>query len=212
MIKDQWLDYNKFMKQKIAKIISDIFFNPAVLAIVILIVAVLKSAMPWAETTSWILAVIVLNGVIPGLFYLFFTHRGYVFDDTLQNKKVLRERVIVFSIFLGLVTFELLILVSTHPYQPLLAIFSGGIITLMIAALITYFWKISIHALMITFFVTMFILIYGWQIWYISALIPLVFWSRLVLFRHTPWQLFIGFLLSLAVVFSTFYFFGLVNF
>lgn len=198
------------MKQKIANLISNIF-NPAILAIVMLLVAVLKSSMTQVETTSWILAIIVLNGVIPGLFYLFFTHHGWVFDDTLQNKKILRERTILFSIFLVLATLELLILVSTHPYQPILTVFSGGIVTLIIIGLITYFWKISIHATMITFFVVMFILLYGWRIWLILLLIPIIFWSRLMLKRHNFWQLLFGFILSLIIVLGTFYVYGLVK-
>lgn len=199
------------MKQKIARVVSDILFNPGVLAIIILIVAVLKSSMPETIMYCWLIAVIVLNGVIPGLFYLFFTSRGYVFDTREQNIKIRKERIIIFSVFLALVTLELLILVSTRIYQPLLAVFTGGIITLVVGSIITYFWKISVHSAMITFFVAMLVIIFGWQVWYAVVLIPIVWWSRLVLNRHTLLQLLFGFFLSLAIIVSTFYMYSLIE-
>lgn len=199
------------MKQKIARVVSDILFNPGVLAIIILIVAVLKSNIPEITMYCWLIAVIVLNGIIPGLFYLFFTSRGYVFDTREQNMKIRKERIIIFSVFLALVTLELLILVSTHIYQPLLAVFAGGIITLVVGSIITYFWKISVHSAMTTFFVAMLVIIFGWQVWYAIVLIPIVWWSRLVLNRHTLLQLFFGFLLSLAIIMVTFDMFSLIS-
>lgn len=167
--------------------------------------------MSTQTTLCWILAVLVLNAAIPGLFYMFFTSRGYVFDDTLQNKKVQRERLIIFSIFLTVITLELLILVSTGVYQPLLAVFTGGILTIVLGGMITYFWKISIHASLTTFFVVMLIVIFGWKVWPVVFLIPLIFWSRIVLNRHTFLQLFFGCLISLAIVLTTFNLFGLLS-
>ncbi|MCL5795474.1 MAG: hypothetical protein M1338_03890 [Patescibacteria group bacterium] len=199
------------MNKKIASFVSNYLLNPGVLALVILVMAVLRSRMPENTLICWLLAILVLNTAIPGLFYLFFTSHGFVFDATLQNKKVNRERLAILGIFLALITLELLILVSTGAYQPLLAVFAGGILTIVIGGAITYFWKISIHATLTTFFVAMIILLYGWNFWPVIFLIPLVFWSRIILNRHTFLQLLFGCILSLAIVLVTFNVFGLLS-
>lgn len=197
-------------KEKIANFISEVL-NPGILAIIILLVAVLKSKIPEPQLAGWIIAIIVLNGIVPGIIYLFFTSRGYVFDDSLFNKQVQKERIIIFSVFLAIVALELLILVLTNVYQPLLAVFTGGVITLVIGGLITYFWKISVHSTLTTFFVVMLVLLFGWQVWLVILLIPLVFWSRITLARHTFLQLFFGFIFSLAVVLIIFNIFGILS-
>lgn len=195
---------------KFAELVSDIF-NPGILAIIILLVAVYKSSMPSNVSTCWYIGILVLNGVIPGMIYLFFTHRGFVFDDTLHNDDVHRERVIIYGIFLALTAIELLIMISArHYYQPLLATFVGGIGAIIIGGILSYFWKVSMHSSMITFFVLMLILIFGPAWWPAIFLIPLIWWSRLVLYRHTIWQLLVGMILSIMVAFGTFLFFGLI--
>lgn len=187
-------------KKKIATIISAIA-NPGILAVVILVVAIFKSPFNQIETICWLLAILVLNGLIPALVYLFFTSRGFVFDDTLHNDKVHRERIILFGLFLALACWELLMLVLTKNfYQPLLAVLIGGIIAIILTGIISYFWKVSMHSSIITFFVMMIILMYGRQFWPIAILIPIVWWSRIILHRHTIWQLLAGFVLSITIV------------
>lgn len=199
------------MKTKMANFISNLS-NPGLLAVLILLAAVFKSKMPSTDTVVWVLAILILNTLIPGLIYLFFTTRGYVFDDSLQNKKVQRERLILFLVFLILVVLELLVLIGTkNYYQPLLAVMVGGIITIALGSLVTFFWKISVHAVMITFFVAMVILMVGWSYWPVALLIPLVMWSRLVLYRHNIWQLILGMIFSLIIVIATFGFYGILN-
>jgi len=195
---------------KFAEYISTIF-NPGVLAILILLAAVYKSGMPFSVAVGWYVAILVLNGLIPGLVYLFFTSKGYIFDDTLHNKKVHRERVVLFGLFLTVTAIELLILVCTRMfYQPMYAVLVGGIVAIVIAGGVSYFWKVSMHSSMITFFVLMLILIFGPAWWSVIFLIPLVWWARLVLYRHTIWQLLAGMIFSIIVALGTFWFFGLI--
>lgn len=191
--------------QVIAELVSLVILNPAFLGIIILVIGVLRSKMSQIETLAWLLGVLTLNGLIPILFYLFFTKKGHVFDDTLDNPKVQKERIGFFMIFICLVSGQLLILASTKQYQPLLAILSGGLIALIMVMGITYFWKISLHSGMTTIFVLMLIYLYGIEkIWPSFFLIPLVFWSRIVLFRHTLAQLLGGIITACLVVLLTY--------
>ena len=197
-------------KKTFAEIISKLF-DPPVLGIVILLVAIGKSKMSMELSIVWTLSVLFLNGFVPFLFYLYFTKKGMVFDDTLEDEKVHKQRIVIFLVFFSIVAIELLILVLTQIYQPLLAIFSGGLIALGLAIIITYWWKISLHSSLVTIFVAMLIFIYGLKVWPVILFIPLVFWSRLYMKRHTFAQLFGGFVVSLLIVGSVFYLYGIMR-
>lgn len=196
-------------KKKLAKFISWLF-DPPFFAIAILIVAILRSPMTPIETVSWIIGVIVLNAFVPLIFLHYFTAQGLVFDDELKNEAVHRQRIQIFIVFLIMVTLQFILLLCTKQYQPLLAVFTGGIIAITLCIIITYFWKISLHGAMTTFFIAMIIYIYGWQYWPIIFFIPLVGWSRIELNRHTVWQFIAGCALAVAVVVGTFFLYQIV--
>src|SRR3990167_839699 len=196
-------------KKTIAQLISRIF-DPAVLGVVILLVAIGKSPMNYTEMFAWLLVIVILNGLVPLLFLIYFTNHGYVFDDVLTNSGVHQQRIRLFLVFWTVVAVELLVLVSTPQYQPLLAVFTGGLIAATFAVIITRFWKISLHSALATFFVAMLIFIYGTNIWPVILFIPLVFWSRMYLHRHTFWQLSAGMLMAFFIILATFYMYGLI--
>jgi membrane-associated phospholipid phosphatase len=200
---------NNTLSDSIAKIIS-IIFDPAALGILILVVAIIRSHMPSFETIGWIISVIVLNGIVPLIFLVYFYRKGYVFDDVLQKKDVHKQRVRLYYVFLTVVAIELIYLYFTIHYQPLYAVLTGGFVAIVIALAITYFWKISLHSSIVTLFVAMLLFIYGSKVAVVIAFIPLVFWSRIVLKRHTFGQLFAGFILALIIAVGIFYMFGLV--
>lgn len=196
-------------KIKIAKFISFVF-DPALFAIIILITAILKSPMSGMETISWIIGVVALNAFVPFLFLHYFTIKGLVFDDELKNEEVHRQRIRIFIVFLVVVVLEFFILLGTTQFQPLLAVFTGGIIAISLCIMITYFWKISLHAAMTTFFIIMIIYMYGWQFWPLVFFIPLVGWSRVVLKRHTVWQYIAGCTLAIVVVTGVFFLYKII--
>lgn len=74
-------------------------------------------------------------------------------------------------------------------------------VILIIAATITFYWKISIHALFSTMAIIM--LIQTVSMWYVLlfALLPGLYWSRIYLHKHKYWQLVAGSLLSLVLLF-----------
>ncbi|EKD56710.1 MAG: hypothetical protein ACD_58C00118G0009 [uncultured bacterium] len=193
---------------KFAELIS-IIFNPFALGLAILVMAIVKSKMPQVEQLVWIITVTVLNGAVLALIYWIFINAGYIFDDSVQNKKILHGRLVLLTLLLVLVTIELLVLVSTSAYQPLLAVYIGGVLTLVLGLLITNFWKISWHSTMITFFTGMFVFMYNYRAWPLVLVFITVIWSRILLKRHTIWQLTAGVLLSIIVIIAVFGYFGL---
>ena len=195
---------------KIANIVSDVF-NPVALAIIILVAAVYKSKMPDHLEMYWYIAIFVLDVLIPGLVYLFFTKKGFVFDGALANEKIKKERIILLGIFLLVTVVEILVVqISGYVYQPLYAVLIGGAISLVIASIISYFWKISMHSSGVTMLVMMFLLVFGMSMWPLIILIPLVWWARLVLKRHNIWQLLAGCALSIGIIYLVFMHYMLV--
>lgn len=194
---------------KFAEIIS-IIFNPLLIGLVVLIIAITKSGMSSALETQWIIASFVANGLILGLIYWYLRNLGYIFDDSIDNKKIRHGRLILLLNVLAIVFLESLVIFFTKIYQPILAVFVGGLFTIIIGMIITNFWKISWHSSAITYFVSMFIFIFKWKIWPILILMVLIFWARIYLKRHTIWQLIGGVLLSLLVMYATFSFFALI--
>lgn len=88
-----------------------------------------------------------------------------------------------------------------HQYFPFLdTMFLRAGIIIVISGLITLKWKISFHSIGYTSFCLTFYELFGLP-WLISlVLLPIVFWSRLYLKRHTFGQLLMGSLLCLVVV------------
>lgn len=64
---------------------------------------------------------------------------------------------------------------------------------------VTTVWKISYHAAVNTFGTLLVNFLYGWQFSWLYLLIPLVYWGRLTLKRHTHAQLLAGILVSGAI-------------
>lgn len=193
------MQQKKNLKIIIAETVSYIL-DPVFLGLLIIFTLIFKSKMPHEIMMGWLISAFVLNALIPAAAYWFFTNHGYVFDDKLSNSKVKKQRIIIFIIFLASMAIELLIMTSTQIYQPFFNVLAGGIVTIVIGSFISYFWKISVHSSMSTFFASMVVIVFGWQFWPIFAIIPLVVWSRLVMHRHNLYQLIAGIALSLTVV------------
>lgn len=83
-----------------------------------------------------------------------------------------------------------------------------NLVTVMLAAfmiglilmLITFWWKISMHASILSGSIAALAAIYGQIVWPAFLLIILVGWSRVVLKRHTTTQVIAGSLLSITLI------------
>ena len=91
--------------------------------------------------------------------------------------------------------------ILSHLYFPFMdGMFLRASIVIIVAGLVTLKWKISFHAIGYTSFCFTFVELFG-PIWGITLiLLPLVFWSRLILKRHTMAQLVAGSVLSLVIL------------
>ena len=107
--------------------------------------------------------------------------------------------------FLGLVSVYILILVFITAKMgyisalPILTLLATGVI---IATIITLFWKVSFHTFAVTMIVLLVIAKYGesYMMYLLLALPFLAAWSRVVLGKHTLYQAIGGIFLGIAVL------------
>lgn len=79
---------------------------------------------------------------------------------------------------------------------------------LIIISVITYFWKISLHASMNTVGSILLNLLFGWSLPILYLVIPTIFWARLTLKRHSVAQLIGGTLVGGAFTLLALKYFG----
>lgn len=185
-------------------------FNPGCLVIGLLAAGViLTKDFSWAATLVWLAAlglVTIMAMVVLGIAWA----RGMVLDADLLTPVNLRERSQILLVF---VSFVLLLLIASFRLgqpQPLHAVLIVILLLGVLVALISNWWKISLHMLGMSLFVTT-ILLYNVRHWWpIAFLIPMIGWARLTLHRHTPLQLLVGFILGVSLTWLVFRSFGLI--
>lgn len=75
-------------------------------------------------------------------------------------------------------------------------------IILAISTVITFFYKISLHMTFAYTFLFLMNVLHGFSLWYLFVMIPLVYWSRFHLRKHTHGQLIAAVLLDSIVLFA----------
>lgn len=81
------------------------------------------------------------------------------------------------------------------------------LVSLIMLLFVTRFWKISLHVGLNVLAAVMINFIFGRRIPALYLVIPIIFWARWRLKRHSLAQLFAGFLVTLAVLFGGLAFF-----
>jgi len=139
--------------------------------------------------------ILLLQVVIP-LFYLILAPKlNWVEKWDMEDKEERRP------IFLLIITLTLISsgVIFFYGNQVLLQLNIIILTLILILFIITYFWKISLHISMNTAGVILLNYLYHWHWWWFFITIPLIFWARLRLKKHTSAQLFAGLIISAAV-------------
>lgn len=80
--------------------------------------------------------------------------------------------------------------------------------TLLIAFIITFYWQISLHTALNTLGAISVNLLLGWNLIILFLTIPVVFWARSTLTKHTPTQLIAGVILPAFILLGSLYYLG----
>ena len=81
-------------------------------------------------------------------------------------------------------------------------------INAVVIAIVTQFWKISVHMTMLSSIATVVVILFGIKFWWLYLfLIPLA-WARIHRHRHTIWQAVTGSLVAFVLTALVFWLFG----
>jgi len=188
----------RWFGEKSAERISLIFSAPSI-AFIAVLVFTLFSPMGISpiltQTTSILLGTLFLS-VLPVAPIAYYASKGIIDRDITDRKK--RPRFFAMSLIgysLGAVTFGLLNATS------MMVLSLAYIFVTLSVALISLFWKVSVHTTGIAGPVTGLTYVFGWVVTPLYLLLLPVGWARLKLRAHTPAQLVVGVIVAFLVTF-----------
>lgn len=205
------------MKRKIevqlAQIISSIF-NPGLIWLLILVLAVFLSPMRWDKLWIWVSIIVFFNGLLPLTLYLILKRFGYEIDSTGKDAKSRSQRAPLIRLMVLVAVLEIVVSSTHNPVQPLQAVLFASVIIGLLATIINNFWKISLHTMISTLAFFSLVLMLKVSFFYlilVTIFLMLICWSRLILERHTWKQVFAAFFSAAMITVLTFWQYGLLG-
>ncbi len=200
------------MLQKVARIVSGIFsplWLPTYAIFIILNTSYLVMATPlsrWVVTV----AVLIITGLIPATALLAMKRFGLIDDMDLEKR---HQRTSPFVVILVCYIGCILMLSKVNCPTEVCYMMGGAALAVLLMIIISQWWKISAHAagmgaLLAIIYresTTMLtVMPLTWLFMSVAFISGLVGMSRLVLERHTPWQVMAGWVLGyLCVILAT---------
>lgn len=136
------------------------------------------------------LAISICLGIIfPTAFVLYLHAKNHITDVHIPIRQQRNVPFLVTIFFYALAT---LLVALIGDIGALLAVLFCNTLVAIIMALINLAWKISAHATGVGGPLAALTFVYGWAIWPLFLLLPLVGWSRIKLKAHTPAQVIAG--------------------
>jgi membrane-associated phospholipid phosphatase len=195
---------NHKIKKFIAALISTFFSPLLIFAATIIILSITKTTN---ITQAWIPALVALFFLvgIPGITILILFKKRLVHDIHLHHRK---DRQIPLLITVISALAGLIILTSQNAPQYLLVITATVFLNTLILWIVTFYWKISIHAATLAVAITIFAFVYNPIVLILYFLLIFVGWSRVYRKRHTWKQVVVGAILAILVTIAVFNMYG----
>ncbi|HXL02593.1 MAG TPA: hypothetical protein PK016_05680 [Candidatus Atribacteria bacterium] len=183
-------------KESLAQTFS-LVLQPSAIATLLYLVVSFSFATGW-RTWVFFLIGLFFVGVFPILLVLFLTKKGKVSDPDLPNRE---ERFFPYLMICSSYLLALVIFLLASAPLPLVAITCCYLGVTFVGALISLFWKISLHLAGIAGPVTALVMILNpyWAFLYL-LLVPLG-WARIYLGKHNLYQVVAGSMMSMVITF-----------
>ena len=184
-----------------------VIFSPYATAALFIILITYTYAQNVKEFLPWIGIGFLFAVLIPGGYILWLIERKRIRDIHLSDQS---ERKVPFlvagiSAVLGAVA-----LAWVGAAKPVVVMGVAYAVNAVAIALITWFWKISVHAALYSSVVTVIVILFGPQFaWAFLLLIPLA-WARIYRHRHTLSQVIGGAILTFVLTALVFWLFGYI--
>jgi membrane-associated phospholipid phosphatase len=183
------------LRTHVARYISNLF-SPAVISIPLVILVALYHTHNTFTALAYAAATLFFLSAGPMLYIAVGVRLGK-FTDIDVSVRSQRTGPFLFSILSTLV--GLFMLTILHGPRDLQTVMLTVVLTGCAYMLITFWWKISLHASILAGAVTMLLALYGNMMLAGYVLVVLVCWSRVVLRRHTTAQVIAGALVSTLI-------------
>lgn len=85
----------------------------------------------------------------------------------------------------------------------LFQLMTGVMLVLLAVYVVTFYWKISLHMTFNVVGISLLNMTQDWSMMWLYWCIPLIYWSRKLLRKHTKWQLIAGFVVSQGIMLVT---------
>ncbi len=190
-------------KKRIASLTSNIL-NPLFLGLVLIVLFSFAATSSTLEALKWSLILIALSIVPVYLILVYMVKKGKI-DNIFTVVREQRTRIYMVAGICAVVACLILILLEAPP--ELVATAIAGLSSAVIYMCVNLWWKISLHTAFVSASVVLLVILYGWVAMVSIVLLPLMFWSRVELKRHSPAQVVAGAILAALIVSVVFYVF-----
>jgi len=193
----------------LARVISRIT-NPCFLSILVLLLIAFAEPTNIRVVVGWVTVVFLFLAVLPLGYVYMRTSRGRSVTKLLVKPTVFLKQHPIDILILGLLSGLpcLVILLFLEAPLPMLYTLAALLASSIVTALFNIFYRVSYHLAAVTILLIMTAQTWGPVLLVLLAAIPLIGWAKYQLQEHTPVQLAIGFVLSVAVSGATLYLFG----
>jgi len=186
----------KTEKKRLAQTFS-LVLQPTVVAILLYLVVSFRFATGWRAWLFFLIGLLFVS-IFPILLILFLTKKGKVSDPDLSQRQ---ERFFPYLMICGSYLLALIIFLLIAAPLPLIAITCCYLGVTFGGAIVSLFWKISLHSAGVAGPVTALVMIVSpyWAFLYL-LLLPLG-WARIYLGKHNLYQIIAGSVMSIMITF-----------
>lgn len=175
-------------KIRLARVLTEVFAPGVLIAVLLLVVGFHAGDQPglgrwWGAPAALFAAGIPMAYIVRGV------RRGRLSSHHIPEREHRRGPLIFGMVSVAIGTAALVLLGAP---RELLALLAAGCAGLVVFALVTAYWKMSIHAGVAAGTVAVLVAVYGPVALTAVPLVPLIGWSRLVLSAHTLGQVVAG--------------------
>ncbi len=181
-------------RKKLAERIS-LVLEPQAIAVLLYALVAFTSSRGLRAVGFFALSVLFVS-LFPTFFVLFLAKKGQVSDPDLPRRE---ERFVPYLGIVGMYGMLFVLLVLFSAPRALLAITLCYILVTFVGAVISLFWKISLHLAGVAGPVTALVLLVHPLFALLYALLAPLGWARVFLRKHTVLQVVCGSLMSLAI-------------
>lgn len=183
------------------------FLSPYITAAIFIMIIVYQNTKNLGQFLPWMGIAFFFAIMIPGGYILWKLEKKEIADIHLSDHT---ERKIPFMITAISATAGALVLFLIGAAKPVVVMMVAFAMNAITVALITLFWKVSIHTALYSSVITVLVILYGAKFaWLYLLLIPLA-WSRIYRHRHSLQQVIGGAIIAFVSTSLVFWIFGYI--